>query len=276
MSDTTTHSQDPHATVSEAERARKALRKQLRILRKLGVIDNSKPVGDTFLVSDMFGTVARNPLDIPTSLTRDDVKAIVREALANFDPFAADVDSALRDRGVDVKPGESPYLALLRSIPIKKRGYGTAADGNHFVLKRADDWQDPVKQRIEAHRRRESATYHLGNLVPEVRGDVGAGRDGDVAKFSERVGRAHNSSPSVVDAGAHSVGDGPVAGDASATPAAEVTDPHISARYDAPLNAIALSVDGTDDLYFDRDATFLLVDELLTAVRDQAKNGGLA
>lgn len=66
------------------------------------------------------------------------------------------------------------------------------------------------------------------------------------------------------------------AGDASANPATEVTDPHISARYDAPLNAIAMSVGGADDLYFDRHATFLLVDELLTALRDQAKNGGLA
>ena len=59
-------------------------------------------------------------------------------------------------------------------------------------------------------------------------------------------------------------------------PATGVTDPHISARYDAPLNAIAMSVGGTDDLYFDRDATFLLVDELRAALHDQAKNGGLA
>lgn len=86
----------------------------------------------------------------------------------------------------------------------------------------------------------------------------------------------HYSSPSVDGAGAHSVGDGPGAGDASATPATEVTNPHISARYDAPLNAIALSVGGTDDLYFDRDATFLLIDELRAALHDQAKNGGLA
>lgn len=86
----------------------------------------------------------------------------------------------------------------------------------------------------------------------------------------------HNSSPSIDDAGAHSVGDGPGAGGASATPATEVTDPHISARYDAPLNAIAMSVGGTDDLYFDRDATFLLIDELRAALHDQAKNGGLA
>lgn len=91
-----------------------------------------------------------------------------------------------------------------------------------------------------------------------------------------KTGVTHNSSPSVDDAGAHSVGDGLVAGDASATPATEVTDPHISARYDAPLNAIAMSVGGTDDLYFDRDATFLLVDELRAALHEQAKNGGLA
>lgn len=215
MTDTTTHSQDPHATASDAERALKALRKQLRILRKLGVIDNSKPSGDTFLVNDLLGVMP--------PLTRSDVEEIAKEALADFDPLAADVDAILRDRGVEVKPGESPYLALLRSISLEKRGNGTAADGNHFVLKRADDWQDPVKQRIEAHRRRESATYHFGNPVPEVRGDVGAGRDRDIAKSGERVGNAHNSSPSVVDAGAHSVGDGPGAGDASATPATEVT-----------------------------------------------------
>lgn len=86
----------------------------------------------------------------------------------------------------------------------------------------------------------------------------------------------HNSSPSVDGAGAHSVGDGPGVGGASATPATEVTDPHISARYDAALNAIAMSVGGTDDLYFDRDATFLLVDELLAALHEQAKNGGFA
>lgn len=85
----------------------------------------------------------------------------------------------------------------------------------------------------------------------------------------------HSSSPLADDAGAHSVGDGPGAGDASATPATEVTDPHISARYDAPLNAIAMSVGGSDDLYFDRDATFLLIDELRAALHDQAKNGGL-
>lgn len=100
---------------------------------------------------------------------------------------------------------------------------------------------------------------------------------GDTALFGDVVlKRLHNSSPYADDAGAHSVGDGPGAGDASANPATEVTDPHISARYDSPLNAIAVSVGGADDLYFDRDATFLLIDELRAALHDQAKNGGLA
>lgn len=88
--------------------------------------------------------------------------------------------------------------------------------------------------------------------------------------------RAHNRSPSLDDAGAHSVGDIPGTWGASANPATEVNNPHISARYDAPLNAIAMSIGGKDDVYFDRDATVLLIDELLSALRDQAKNGGLA
>ena len=66
-----------------------------------------------------------------------------------------------------------------------------------------------------------------------------------------------------------------IVGESNATEP-EVEDPHISARFDAPLNVIALRVGDTDDLFFDRDATFLVVDELLAALKDQAKNGGLA
>lgn len=45
-----------------------------------------------------------------------------------------------------------------------------------------------------------------------------------------KTGVTHNSSPSVDDAGAHSVGDGPGAGDASATPATWVTEGKLAKR----------------------------------------------
>lgn len=88
----------------------------------------------------------------------------------------------------------------------------------------------------------------------------------------------HNSSPSVADAGAHSVGDGPGAGDASATPATEVTldEPFIDARYDRPNNCIILSCDGSDFAALDRDTGFLAIDRIERALQVQAKLGGAA
>jgi|GEM_PF-5705912 len=56
----------------------------------------------------------------------------------------------------------------------------------------------------------------------------------------------------------------------------KIEHPAISVRYDQPLNMIALSVDGTDDIYFDRDSTFSLMDEMEKALEVQAKLGGVA
>lgn len=174
-------------------------------------------------------------------LTRDDVRGIVSEEIG------MDADLLRESFGV-LKRGETTFKGNDSSEELGNH------DRNYDRLARAF---------IES----------LEGATAQLVGHRKFGRDLGVAHGFDRT---HNSSPSVVDAGAHTLGDGPGAGDASATPATEVTDPHISARYDAPLNAIAMSVGGTDDLYFDRDATFLLVDELLTALRDQAKNGGLA
>ncbi|QXW04048.1 hypothetical protein [Rhodococcus globerulus] len=51
-------------------------------------------------------------------------------------------------------------------------------------------------------------------------------------------------------------------------------DPSVSVRYDKSLNMIALSVDGTDDVYFDRDSGFSLMDQIARVLEVQAKLGG--
>ncbi|MDZ7910776.1 MAG: hypothetical protein U5O16_02920 [Rhodococcus sp. (in: high G+C Gram-positive bacteria)] len=177
-------------------------------------------------------------------LTRDDVRAIVSEEIGKVGHLL----------------GQSALNSNEPSLEIAEGDDKVRKDQAHKVVAGVltDQFDEPLPQ-----------PYNRGGLLgyrPLADGF------GDIC---DKVGVTHNSSPSVDDAGAHSVGDGPGARDASATPATEVTDPHISARYDAPLNAIAMSVGGTDDLYFDRDATFLLVDELRAALHDQAKNGGL-
>lgn len=178
-------------------------------------------------------------------LTRDDVRAIVSEEIGKLG-------------------------GLLLESPLNSNNPGfEIAEGDNEVRK-----DDLRKARVGI------LTYQLDKPLPQSHNRSGLLGDrplvDGLGDTCDKVVVTHNSSPSVDDAGAHSVGDGPGAGDASATPAAEVADPHISARYDAPLNAIAMCVGGTDDLYFDRDATFLLIDELRAALHDQAKNGGLA
>lgn len=173
-------------------------------------------------------------------LTRDDVRAIVSEEI-----------------------GKVGDLLLLG-------GHLVASDGCLQGLNSGAKFRNDRAQRIWL-----AGLNDLVDPIGEVPSDSHVFRQRS-AESESGISKSHETSPSVDDAGAHSVGDGPGAGDASATPAAEVTDPHISARYDAPLNAIAMSVGGTDDLYFDRDATFLLVDELRAALHEQAKNGGLA
>ncbi|MFD6518154.1 hypothetical protein [Rhodococcus sp. NPDC060176] len=191
MSDTTTHSQDPHATASDAERALKALRKQLRILRKLGVIDNSRPAGDTFLVSDLLGTVARNPLDVPASLTREDVRAIVSEEL-------------------ETQLSASP-----------------SADHRGIALVSADQRNWNMRRYVESYHARWGNYPDDARLAATFPSASHEERDKVLFEF--------------VDAGAHSVGDGPGAGDASATPATEVTlDYLVAAVRDANLDIKSL------------------------------------
>lgn len=174
------------------------------------------------------------------SITRDDVRAIVGEEIGKLGGLLATTSGFT----------------------------GSTGQGLKF-----DDGANEVPDRVPEYGRLVSSIFieSFFEAVKHGATDGVALRKVEIVKLS-----GHETSPSVDDAGAHSVGDGLGAGDASATPATEVTDPHISARYDAPLNAIAMSVGGTDDLYFDRDATFLLVDELRAALHDQAKSGGLA
>lgn len=56
----------------------------------------------------------------------------------------------------------------------------------------------------------------------------------------------------------------------------KVDDPRISARYDRPLNMIAISIDGEDDVYLPRDGAFTFSDEIAEALKVQAKHGGAA
>lgn len=222
------------------------------------------------------------------SLSRDDVRTIVSEEIGKV--------GDLLGLGIfiDRLESERPLLELSENNSVVASGHldvvldeivvhldlGVAP----VVLKRqGDGWVEPncdrprpsVVVRADA-RDKESFSFakahHRGELDNHEKIAVREVERGAATDNSSHF----RPSPSVDDAGAHSVGDGPGAGGASASPATDVTDPHISVRYDAPLNAIAMSVGGTDDLYFDRDATFLLIDELRAALHDQAKNGGLA
>nr|WP_136471346.1 hypothetical protein [Rhodococcus qingshengii]THJ70694.1 hypothetical protein EU244_15255 [Rhodococcus qingshengii] len=221
-------------------------------------------------------------------LTRDDVRAIVDEEISK-------PGDLLRAGGLGLEY-EGPILDVSDDDPVVATGH--LNEIVHELAKVVVDLKlvhTAVIAELQRHRRVQPASGRDGISVV-VRSDARQKESFAFAKSSHGSqlngshdvipsemqssvtanDHGHKPSPSVDDAGAHSVGDGPGAGDASATPAAEVTDPHISARYDAPLNAIAMSVGGTDDLYFDRDATFLLIDELRAALHDQAKNGGLA
>ncbi|MGC0364771.1 hypothetical protein ABH922_002755 [Rhodococcus sp. 27YEA15] len=53
-------------------------------------------------------------------------------------------------------------------------------------------------------------------------------------------------------------------------------DPIISARYDRPLNQIAISVEGEDDVYLPRGNAFSFMDQIAQALEVQAKLGGAA
>ncbi|MDV6271077.1 hypothetical protein R3Q16_31100 [Rhodococcus globerulus] len=86
----------------------------------------------------------------------------------------------------------------------------------------------------------------------------------------EQVANAHETSPSVDDAGAHSVGEAESAGSASANPAGKVTDPAVSFRFDPALDMIVLSIDGEDDIYLPYTTAIAASRELSAELRIQA------
>lgn len=305
MPDTTTHSQDPHdpAEPSHVDKARQNVRsaevklddakvrldiaqQKLRRAQATRAGEVSPAAGDTFLVNDLLGVMQ--------PLTRDDVKEIVKEALADFDPLAADVDAILRDRGVEVKPGESPYLALLRSIPVnadatKERATKTSrnAASREAAWSQTPENVDPKAwaaglRQIDSFFNFDEPLVDLIERMSHVAGEPSNLRrrsflDKDpveqalhdshdslvvrVVLVDERVGVSHETSPSVVDAGAHSVGDGPGAGDASATPATEVTDNWDTGKMAGHVEVIKVDGDPTQLLIDGEPFPYLLAAE---------------
>ena len=115
----------------------------------------------------------------------------------------------------------------------------------------------------------------VANDVVRKFGDAGGVRSpgltgpGSVPEF-------HETSPSVDGCGDLTVGEAESVGGTSVSSAEKVEDPRISARYDRPLNMIAISVDGEDDVYLPRDGAFTFSDEIAQALEVQAKLGGAA
>ena len=82
----------------------------------------------------------------------------------------------------------------------------------------------------------------------------------------------HNSSPSVVDAGAHSVGDGPGAGDASATPATEVAEDSLHTR----LTFIQIDEGKAEEIYLAAQANLADAAENLAHARNKTRDAETA
>lgn len=96
---------------------------------------------------------------------------------------------------------------------------------------------------------------------------------GDTALFGDVVlKRLHNSSPSVDDAGAHSVGDGPGAGDASATPATEVTEDSLHTR----LTFIQIDEGKAEEIYLAAQANLADAAENLAHARNETRDAETA
>lgn len=145
-----------------------------------------------------------NSVPEQSPLTRDDVRAIVSEEIGKLGGLL--LDGSLK--------GEDPTL----ESEDRAHGHGGHSFGDESI------WRPVVD--------------HLKEAIAEFVGDRELGRKLGVFEVVES---AHNSSPSVDDAGAHSVGDGLGAGDASATPAAEVTLEYlVAAVRDANLDIKSL------------------------------------
>ncbi|MDV8005009.1 hypothetical protein [Rhodococcus sp. IEGM 1318] len=168
-------------------------------------------------------------------LTHDDVRAIVSEEIGK-------VGGLLLEPVLD--SDEAP-------LKFKNRVHGEGSDGA------LDDliWS-PVVDNLE-------------ESIAEFVRDRQLGRDDLV---SQPVGGTHNSSPSVDGAGAHSVGDGPGAGDASATPATEVTEDSLHTR----LTFIQIDEGKAEEIYLAAQANLADAAENLAHARNKTRDAETA
>ncbi|MDV6277268.1 hypothetical protein R3Q06_27610 [Rhodococcus erythropolis] len=126
-------------------------------------------------------------------LTRDDVKAVANEQIVKWHELGGSL--------LGLKSGDAGLEIANR---LHDEGFRSAS----IEVKRS-------KVVVELEK---SEGLDKFSADREALGNLGQG------------GVVHNSSPSTDDAGAHSVGDGPGAGDASATPATWVTEGKLAKR----------------------------------------------
>lgn len=180
---------------------------------------------------------------LPDSLAREDVDAIAGEV----------INTLFQRAGIS---GTIGLAARLLDLPLK--GSDDVDQSDH------GDEVDVVD--------RGAAPSEIFQYCDKLLRQFGIVGDVDVAEVG------HKSSPSVDDAGAHSVGDGQVAGVETAAPApdADLDVPFIDARYNRPMNCIILSCDGSEFAALDRDSGFAAIDRISRALEVQAKLGGVS
>lgn len=139
------------------------------------------------------------------SLTLDDVRAIVSE-------------------GID---------QLLAGLPaVYELGVDRVTTANRDRIRRRNEQANRLPRTYEANNASAATVVEDGSdsfFNPVRLGSISQGVNDTVVNDLSALG-SHNSSPSVDDAGAHSVGDGSGAGDASATPATWVTEGKLAKR----------------------------------------------
>ncbi|WP_341513674.1 hypothetical protein AAC389_15855 [Rhodococcus qingshengii] len=226
-------------------------------------------------------------------LTREDVAAAVIEALgANVVNVTASVEpNSFRLIGTseEMNPDSGP-----RPLTEKKVRATTSGDPEVFLL-------NLRFQLGESTLGIDQATLKLDDRFEELGGDPGQSssriasalvkgfEELEARRFAdgELLGQndcaelgpdvvTHKTSPSVDGCGDPTVGETGSVGGTSVSSTEKVDDPRISARYDRPLNMIAISVDGEDDVYLPRDGAFTFSDEIAQALEVQAKLGGAA
>lgn len=228
-------------------------------------------------------------------LTREDITAAVVDALntntvsvmtsgnPNHFRLIGKSEQAARDRHPAGRAFDNPLsrdellITASKEIADALRAGFECLDSlfgvDQSALKRADCTEEIAES--------ESDSSFLTQIL------LGAIHDG-IAQFgrNDKLGRnlgiahgvesAHNSSPSVDGCGDPTVGEAGSVEDTSVSSTEKTDDPRISARYDRPLNMIAISIDGEDDVYLPRDGAFTFSDEIAQALEVQAKLGGAA